>query len=283
VILPHLESQKDYTGTLLQFEWRQALSMNVVLAPLWLAGVIAPFVKRRLSPARFLAIAFVLTSAFYFYERGTNYYLFPVYPTMFAVGAVAAERLSHWLLGAWAAAAVVASAIVMPTVLPLLDPALLERYMEATHTRPEPFQAAAVGAPLTQGFSDELGWREMTKAVAAAFHALPPEERTRAAILAANYGEAAALDVYGPAHGLPAPLSGHNQYWLWGPRDYDGALILNVGGNPERWQASCESVEIVGTFGGRYVMPYENNRPIFVCRGLRRPLGEIWGRLKRFR
>ena len=61
---------------------------------MWLAGAIAPFVDRRLAPARFLSLAFVLTTAFYFLQRGTNYYLFPVYPTMFAVGAVCCERLA---------------------------------------------------------------------------------------------------------------------------------------------------------------------------------------------
>src|SRR6185312_9444574 len=90
-----------YTGSFWQFEWRQARSMNVVLAPLWLAGVIAPFVDRQLAPVRYIAIGFALTTAFYFLQRGTNYYLFPVYPTMFAVGAVLCERLGIRITRAW--------------------------------------------------------------------------------------------------------------------------------------------------------------------------------------
>jgi len=283
VILPHLESQKEYNGALWEFELQQALWMNIVLAPLWLSGALAPFVDKQLTAARFLAIGFVLTTAFYFYEQGTNYYLFPVYPTMFSVGAVTCERLGRRLLSLWVAAAVATSALAMPTVLPILDPPLLQRYMELTHTQPQPFQAAAVGAPLTQVFSDEIGWRDMEKAVASAFRALPREEQKQVAILASNYGEAAALDVYGGADGLPLPLSGHNQYWLWGTRGFNASLIILVGGNPERWRTVCGSVEIVGSFGGPYVMPYENNRPIALCRDLRRPLSEIWNRLKRFR
>jgi hypothetical protein len=103
------------------------------------------------------------------------------------------------------------------------------------------------------------------------------------AIITSNYGEAAALDVYGRSDGLPPALSGHNQYWLWGPRGYDGSLILRVGGNADRWRSLCGSVEVVGSFGGPYVMPYENDRPIFICRDLRMPLGSLWSRLKRFR
>ena len=105
----------------------------------------------------------------------------------------------------------------------------------------------------------------------------------RLAILASNYGKVAAIDVYGRADRLPPALSGQNQYWLWGPRGYDGSLIIHIGGDAERWGRICGSVEAAGTFGNPYTMPYENDRPIFICRGLRMPLDRLWSRLKRFR
>jgi len=283
VILPHLDRQKDFTGPLWRFEWKQAVSMNVALAPLWLAGAIAPFVDRRLAAARFLAVAFVVATAIYYVEQGTNYYLFPVYPTMFAVGAVFCERLHNSLTRIWLAAAVAVSAIYAPVALPVLAPADLMRYLDFTRLRPDPIEAAGVGAPLTQSLSDELGWRDLEKKVAAVFHQLSPQDRARVAIIASNYGEAAALDVYGRADGLPPALSGHNQYFLWGPRGYDGSLILHVGGSAARWREICGSVEEVGRFGGPYVMPYENDRPIFMCRDLRMPLADLWSKLRRFR
>jgi 4-amino-4-deoxy-L-arabinose transferase-like glycosyltransferase len=283
VIGPHLESQKDYTGPFWRFEWQQAMSINLALAPLWVAGVLVPFIDRRLAAARFLAIGFVFTTAFYFVERGTNYYLFPAYPTMFAVGAVSAERLGAWIMRAWIAVALAVSALFAPIVLPILEPAALQRYMEATRIKPPPIEAAGVGAPLTQGLSDEFGWRELAQKVAAAYHALSPDDQKRAAILAANYGEAAAIDVYGRAEGLPPALSGHNQYWLWGPRGYDGAVTIHVGGDAERWRRACGSLEIVDRTANAFAMPYENDRPIFICRDMRVPLANIWDRLKRFR
>jgi 4-amino-4-deoxy-L-arabinose transferase-like glycosyltransferase len=283
VILPHLESQKNFTGSLWMFEFQQALSMNVVLAPLWLAGAIGPLVDRRLADARFLSLGFVLTTAFYFLQRGTNYYLFPVYPTMFAVGAVWCERLAAGVTRVWIAAAVAVSALFAPVTLPILEPAMLQRYMDITHIKPRPIEAAGVGAPLTQSLSDEFGWRDLEKKVAAILHGLSPEDQARAAILASNYGEAAAIDVYGREDGLPPALSGHNQYWLWGPRGRDGSLIIHVGGDPERWRRVCGSIEDQGTFGNRYAMPYENDRAIFICRNPRQPLDRIWSRLKRYR
>jgi 4-amino-4-deoxy-L-arabinose transferase-like glycosyltransferase len=283
VILPHLDSQKNFTGPLWQFEWRQSLSMNLVLAPLWLAGAIAPFFDRRLADARFLSLAFLLTTAFYFLERGTNYYLFPAYPTMFAVGAVWSERLNLWVTRGWTVAALGLSALFAPVALPILDPSRLAGYMELTHTRPDPIEAAGVGAPLTQSLSDEFGWRELESKVAAAFHGLSTEDQARVAILASNYGQAAALEVYGRKDNLPPILSGHNQYWLWGPRGYDGSLIIHVGGDPERWRRLCGTLDIVDHTGDAYAMPYENNRAIFICRDLRMPLAQLWDKLKRFR
>jgi len=283
VILPHLDRQKDFTGPLWRFEWKQAVSMNLLLAPLWLAGAIAPFVDRRLAAARFLAFAFMTATAIYYLERGTNYYLFPVYPTMFAVGAVFYEQLHNSLTRIWLATAIVVSAIYAPVALPILAPTDLARYLEFTHLRPEPIEAAGVGAPLTQSLSDELGWRDLESKVAAALHQLSPQDRGRVAIIASNYGEAAALDVYGGADGLPQALSGHNQYFLWGPRGHDGSLILHVGGSMARWADVCGFVEEVSRFGGPYVMPYENDRPIFICRDLRMPLADLWSKLKRFR
>ena len=99
----------------------------------------------------------------------------------------------------------------------------------------------------------------------------------------ARYGEAATLDVYGREDGLPPALSGHNQYWLWGPRGYDGSLAINIGGDADRWRRICGSVDVVDKTSDPYAMPYENNRSIFICRDLRIPVAQLWGRLKRFR
>ena len=136
---------------------------------------------------------------------------------------------------------------------------------------------------MTQSLSDEFGWRELEQKVAAVYRGLSPEDQRRAAILVSHYGQAAAVDVYGKADGLPPALSGHNQYWLWGPRGYDGSLIIHVGGDPERWRRGCASLEIVDKTDSPFAMPYENGRPIFICRNLRPSLTSLWDRLKRYR
>lgn len=271
-----------FTGGPIAFTLQQVAAVNLALAPLWLAGLIGPFLQPALKPLRFLSIAFAGAAVLDFVTGGKDYYLFAAYPTLFAVGGTACARLNRIAAAIWLTATAAVFALLAPIALPLLDPPVLARYLQATHLRPPPDELAAVGAPLTQVFSDEMGWRELEKKVAAAYRSLPDAERSRAAILAVDYGEAAAIDVYGKADGLPPALSGEDQYFLWGSHGYDGSVILHINGNERSWRRFCEDVEVIGTFGAPYAMPYENGRPILLCHRLRANLTETWERFKRY-
>jgi MFS family permease len=275
-------SQDDIVGSPVRFAIGQMLALNLVLAPLWIAGVVGPFASDRLKPYRFLAIAFLGAAAIDLLTHGKDYYLFAAYPTLFALGAVLCARLWLWAAGVWMAAAAANFLLVAPIVFPLLTPERLFVLLEHSHLRPAPDEKAAIGAPLTQVFSDELGWRELEAKVAAVYRALPPGDRARAAIFALNYGEAAAIDVYGRKDKLPAAISGDNQYYLWGPRGHDGSVMILINGDPARWAAHCASLTEAGRFGVPLAMPYERDRPILVCRGLKGGLERAWPGLKRY-
>jgi hypothetical protein len=274
-------SAQNLPGTPWHFELTQAMEINPVLALLCIAGAIAPFLRQDLKPARFLTISFIAATVLDIAAIGKDYYLIPVYPTMFALGAAAAAHFKPWIMRAGLAAAVVVSLIQAPVALPLLPPATLAHYMDATHQRPPPDETGGIGAPLTQLLSDELGWHELEQRVAAIYQSLPEEERRKATILAADYGEAAAVDFFGRADGLPPAISAEDQYYFWGTRGSDGSVIIHINGDPHRWERLCRSVTVAGTFGVPYAMPYENGRPIFICRGLRLPLQTLWPRMKR--
>jgi hypothetical protein len=282
VIGHHNSAKTIFTGGPLEFAIQQIAAINVALAPLWLAGAVAPFVLARLAPARFLSIAFAVSAAVVFAGGGKDYYLYPAYPAMFAVGAAAFAGLRPWILSVWLAPVAAVALALAPVALPILDPPALSAYLEATHLRPPPDEAAAVGVPLTQVFSEEQGWRDLQRRVAAVYNALPDGEKARATILASNYGEAAAIDVFGRAGGLPPAVSGQNQYYLWGPGPGGDRVIIHINGDPERGRRLCGALQIADTFGSPYAAPFENGRPILVCRGFRADLTATWPRFKRY-
>jgi 4-amino-4-deoxy-L-arabinose transferase-like glycosyltransferase len=282
--LPFLElvrndSAGNFTGTPLTFAIDQLLALNFLLAPLWVTGIIAPFVSTRLSRFRFLTIAFVVSAVLVFVTHGKNYYLAGAYPAMFALGAAACTRLPKAVVAIWATLAAVNGALALPLVLPVYSPERLKDVVDHMAFKLRPAEAASVGAPLTQVFSWEFGWEELVNNVAGVYASLPPPDRAKAAIFASTYGEASAINVLGA--NLPPAISGNNQYYLWGPAGYDGSVVIAVNVDPAKWSQWCDSVRVVERYGSSpYVMPRERNRPIVLCRGMHPPLPQLWPRLK---
>jgi hypothetical protein len=122
----------------------------------------------------------------------------------------------------------------------------------------------------------------MAAKIAQVYDALPPEDRARAVFFGQNYGEAGAIDVFGRELGLPPAIATHNNYYLWGPRGADGSVMIVIGGNYRQMTGLFQSVEKVGTIENRYAVPYETNQPIYVLRGLKEPMAQLWPRLKRY-
>jgi hypothetical protein len=273
------DNADNFTGTPIVFAIDQIFSINFVLAPLWIAGIAAPFVSRDLARFRFLSIAFVTATVLVFVSHGKNYYLAGAYPAMFALGAAACTALPRLVVGLWSVLAAANGVLALPFVLPIDAPAKLAETVARMPMKLRPVEKASVGAPLTQVFSYEFGWRELASSVGKVFAALPASDRAKAAIYASTYGEAAAIDVFGT--GLPPALSGNNHYYLWGPRGYDGSVVIAVNVAPEVWSRWCGSLQVAARYGeSPYVMPREHDRPIFICRGLHPPLTQLWPQLK---
>ena len=121
--------------------------------------------------------------------------------------------------------------------------------------------------PLPQIFADQFGWEEMAATVARVYNSLPPEVRAKTAIFGQNYGQAGAIDLFGPKYGLPPAISGHQNYFLWGPRDYTGESMIVMDDTQERSGAkSARSATKWRSVYHPYSMPYEHF-DIFYCRG----------------
>lgn len=270
------------------FLLQQVLVLHPVLLPLWLGGLAWLF-RARGGRFRVLGWTYVVFFLVLFALRAKNYYLAPIYPMLFAAGAVGLETgLSRWPATRgrlWPKAVVVgvivvAGAVVAPLALPLLRPERYVAYGAALGITPPKTEVAHSG-PLPQIFGDQFGWEELVAEVARIYRSLPPEERARTGIFANNYGEAGAVALFGPRYGLPRPISGHQSYFLWGPGDFAGEALIVLQDDRESLERVCASVLEAGAHFHPWGMAEENN-PIFICRGLKVPLQALWPRLKKW-
>jgi 4-amino-4-deoxy-L-arabinose transferase-like glycosyltransferase len=259
----------------------QVLIVSPPFAPLWIAGILLLTLQARV---RFLGLGVLFVFAAFIALHAKDYYLAGVYPLLFAAGGVALERGARnaALRTTYALTATAATLVFAPLALPLLpEPAFIayaaamQRIVHVGVPASEHHQAAR----LPQTFADMHGWRELADRVAVVERSLSPADRASAAIFAQNYGEAAAVDVFGD-HALPV-ISGHNNYYLWGPRGSHPVLIV-VGGTQRVYERIFRDVRQAETVRSRYAMPYENDLPIFVARDPRADIAQLWPKLRHY-
>ncbi|WP_338467181.1 glycosyltransferase family 39 protein [Novosphingobium sp. ZN18A2] len=276
---------KNVDVPLLPFLGNQVLVMNPALAPLWIAGLVAPFFVKRLKDLRFLVIACAVVFVIVRAGHGKDYYLAPLYPTLFAIGAVALAPMVRGAIGKAVAgllvtAGVAVSALAAPVALPVLSPSALAAYMQRTGIAPQQQERSFRGTVLPQVFADQVGWHDFTHQVEAAWNRIPPADRAATGIKVDNYGEASALDLYG--HGLPPALSGHNQFYLWGLQGQHPVNLLVVQHNPEDLKPYCRQMTVLGKTYSKWAMAHENGKVIAFCKGVTPPIGKLWPKLKMY-
>jgi hypothetical protein len=216
--------------------------------------------------------------------KGKFYYVAPVYPVVFAPGAVLFERLTEsrgrgWFRPVYAAVMFLVAAVIAPTVIPVLSIPTYIAYTKKLGIQQQKFENQPE-SELPQIFADMVGWEDRVKIVADYFHSLPPDVQKVTAIGASNYGDAGAVDLFGPKYGLPKAISTANNYWIWGPRNYTGAsVILMDEDSPEKYEDRCKSFRMVARPNDPYARPDENF-PIYHCLGFSTDLRSIWPELK---
>jgi hypothetical protein len=262
---------------------QEIFTMLPLTLPIWLGGLWFYFFARAGKPFRVLGWAWVFTAAVIVTLSPRVYYLYPAFPVLFAGGSVMWEawlepRRFRALKLAYVALMAVVGALFAPLAVPVLPPEVYIRYTKALHLQPPRIETHKLG-PLPQLYADQFGWEEMTAAVARVFNGLPPEVRAKTAIFGQNYGQAGAIDLFGPKYGLPPAISGHMNYFYWGPRDYTGESVIVMQGRQQDLERRFASVERVASVSHPYSMPYEHF-DIFYCRGLKQPLKEIWPQVK---
>ena len=257
----------------------QQLLISGFLAPFWIIGLIWFFFRPNL---RFLAYTYVLLIAIMIALHGKHYYPANVYPYLIAAGCVQIEnwtgelRRTRWAI---AATAVLLGLVFFPVVMPVLPEAWLVSYYKELHSflqisRESIETEHRVRGQLPTDFASMHGWRELTAIVERVYEELPPNDRKQAVVLVQNYSEAAAIEFLSNPR-LPV-ISGHNQYFLWGPRGYSGDVLICVGDNCDSAVRYFRTCSLEARLEAPWIQPSEYDIPVMVCRGIQRPLLELW-------
>jgi 4-amino-4-deoxy-L-arabinose transferase-like glycosyltransferase len=266
-------SDDDGTENRIMFIPLQILQLSPFLVPLGVAGLLRLWTSPVLRWARSVALAYPLLCVAVLLVGGKSYYALPLLLVLIAAGcqptvdwAVRGRQgLRRGVVAAGLVLAAVTSAVVTLPVLP----------------------ASAVNAVLAvnpeQG--EQIGWPELTSAVATAWSQLPAEDRASGVIFAGNYGEAGAITEYGPSHGLPAPYSGHMSFADWGPPadTQNGPVLLVTQERNARYESHFTDCRQVGQVdNGQGVDNEEQGAVIVLCSGTTKPWSSLWPDLRRF-
>jgi hypothetical protein len=249
----------------------QVLYTGPVLVPVWVTGAIWSVRSAAARPFRPVGIACAIVIAAQFVLGGKAYYPGAVYTFLLAAGCVPAERwlaARRPLAGRIRPAVVLAGAMLAGAVIaaPVTLPVLPARVLHAV-----PVQK------INYDLGEEIAWPKLVALVSREYHARPAAQRQRTTILTGNYGEAGAIDRYGPGLGLPQVYSGANNFWLWGPPPATGTAAIAVNLDPALLHREFRHVHRVATFwNGLGVSDDEQGAQVFAVTGLRSSWARAW-------
>ena len=250
--------------------------------------MIALLVARRFAAYRFLGIAYLVSFSVFVVLHGKNYYLAPIYPVYLAAGCVviddAIDRIRQGLLKpVILTLSLAGGAVFAPLAMPILPIESFLPYMNRLPIKVPRSEHGHDRVPLPQHYADQFGWDEIVQKTAEAWQKIPPADRADCGIFAQDYGQAGAIDFLGPKYGLPQSLSGHQSWWLWGPRGYSGNCLIVLDDERESLERLFEHVEYLGNSApNRYAL--ENHLSVYICRGAKfGSLAELWPKVKKWR
>jgi hypothetical protein len=259
----YLEFTSDVSGGgPLSFLYTQLALMSFLNAPIFLIGLYFYLRSSEGSQLRAFGLAYVLLYVFMTVLDMKPYYLAPVYPMLYAGGALAIERSSvsrkrvfRWFGSRpYVACIVVVAILLAPLAMPILPPQTVIAKYGASDYQVSPLP-------------DRFGWSGLVSNLSTAYDSLPASLRSQACIFTSNYGEASAVNFFGGSLGLPRAISGHNNYYVWGPGSCTGQVLITIGVSLSKMQQAYRNVTILMTNECSYCITYEQTLPIYLCIG----------------
>jgi 4-amino-4-deoxy-L-arabinose transferase-like glycosyltransferase len=248
------------------------IAANPLTIPLWLAGLFFYFRVPDGKRFRMIGWIFVVTLVLFVVAKGRGYYLAPAYPMLLAAGAVLEERWVASLSVGWSrlvrvgtfALLAIGGVMIAAIVLPLA-----------------PVNSAwwNVASKLNGDLREEIGWPELVAEVARIRDTLSPDDRSKLGILGTNYGEAGAIDLYGPAYGLPKPISGINSFWARGYGNPPPQVLIVLGLSQEHMNEHFGPCQLAGHITNSYGVKNEETEDhpdIYVCRQFKQSWPDFW-------
>ena len=236
-----------------------------------LFGLVALIIDKNLNKYRTVGIATVVIFCTMWLLNSKAYYVFAIYPVLFAGGAVKIEALfikkPVWVY-------VIAVFTLLPSIyfIPELTPILpIEKYVEYAQLKEQNGRIK-----LTGDYADMFGWEEQVKLVDSVYQSLSTKEKNNCVLWAENYGEAGALKILGKKYNLPNPISRHGSFWTWGYGNKDADVWISLGNEKPSVEYVFEEVELVKIITHKYAIEEENGIPLYICRKPKIDIEKWW-------
>jgi 4-amino-4-deoxy-L-arabinose transferase-like glycosyltransferase len=268
----------------LEFLSENILEANPVTLSLWVGGLVWLLLAKKARRYRLVAMMFITTYVILILQKSKPYYFAASFPVLMAAGGVAWERWTNghrWRWARWVMLAnlLAGGVLLAPIAVPLLSPEKTVAYGQKMGIIPAPQEVSHTSA-LPQYFSDRFGWENLARVVSEVYQGLPANERDRCIVLGRNYGHAGSLEYWSRRYDLPPVYSVHNNYWLWGPPPESNDVMIVIGNRRELLEELFDEVIEAAVAKSPHAM--ESHLTIWICRGLRRPVGEIWKDFKSY-
>jgi len=271
-LLKHLQALGEnqlYEINPMQFGLEQLNFPFTLLVSLF--GLIGLFIHKDLKKYRSIGIATLVTFCTMWLLNSKAYYVFAIYPVLFAAGAVMIESLlskKPKLMYLVAAVVLLPVLYFLPEATPILP---IEKYSSYKGLEEENGRIE-----LTGDYADMFGWEEQVKLVDSLYQTLSPNEKKKCVLWAENYGEAGAIKILGKKYNLPNPISRHGSFWTWGYGNKDAEVWISLGNEKPSVENVFEEVELVRTITHKYAIEEENGIPLYICRKPKVAIEEWW-------
>lgn len=254
------------------------LELTLSTLPLAMLGLAFYFGSKRGRAFRAVGYLYVVPLIIFFVAKGRGYYLAPAYPVLYAGGAVLGAELIAHVRPVWRISLI---SLLSASVAIMI-------FFAAAYFVPMAPVDSAWGRrafAVNYDFREEIGWPELVNSVARIRDSLGQADRARLGILAGNYGEAGAINLYGKDYGLPKAICGTNSFWARGYGNPPPETLIVIGFSRQFGEQYFESCEMAGRISNKYGVANEETTEhpdIFVCRQLRESWPEFWKKFRRY-